>query len=457
MIFKVLANEASGCLTYLLGCQQAGLAAVVDPARTDVDRYVEMAAGLGLEIAHVLDTHIHADHVSGNRALAERAGVRPALHEAADVRFPFAPLADGRRLALGSVDLAVLHTPGHTPESMCLVVTDRARAPEPWFVLTGDTLFVGDVGRPDFGGEAAAATLHRSLVERLLPLGDSVEVYPAHGAGSLCGRAMSSKPGSTIGFERRFNLALRHADTGAFVRALLEGLPPRPPLMDGIIAKNRGIAMTERPTPARLAPRDLPARLGAGAVLVDVRDPRAFGAAHVAGSLNVPADSPQFAERVGWFVPPGRAVVLLAGTEADAAGALAGLARVGLDEVAGVLVGGEPEVRATGLPVRDLPNLTAPELARRLAAEPALAVLDVREPVEWESGHIPGALHIPMREVAGRLAEVPRDRPLAVVCRGGQRSSLVASLLLARGFDRLVNTWGGMTGWRQAGLPLAED
>jgi rhodanese-related sulfurtransferase len=339
---------------------------------------------------------------------------------------------------------------------MCLVVTDTSRGDQPWFVLTGDTLFVGDVGRPDFGGETAAAELHRSLFERLLRLDDTVEVYPAHGAGSVCGRAMSSKIGSTIGFERRFNPALRPRDAEAFVKALMQGLPPRPPTMDRIIARNRGVLALDRSAPARLSPPELRSRLEAGAVLVDLREPPVYGAGHIAGCLNVWLDSPQFAERVGWFTPADRPVVLLGESQPDIARALTALARVGLDDIAGYVVGGAA-VAASGLPVGTLPNVTPPELARRLATERDLVVLDVREPYEWDEGHIPAALHVPMREVAGRLAELPRHQAIAVVCRGGPRSSTVGSLLLRHGFPHLLNVWGGMGGWIDAGLPVTRD
>jgi glyoxylase-like metal-dependent hydrolase (beta-lactamase superfamily II)/rhodanese-related sulfurtransferase len=456
VIFKPFPDETAGCIAYLIGCERAGVAALVDPSRADLDEYVAQARARGLTLTHVIDTHIHADHVSANRELAGRTGAAVCLHEAAEVRFPHVALQDGQQLRLGSVELRVLHTPGHTPESACLIVTDTTRGSEPWFVLTGDTLFVGDVGRPDFGGETAAATLHRSLFERLLPLGDAVEVYPAHGAGSSCGRAMSAKLGSTIGFERRFNPALRQSGPDAFVKALMQGVPARPANMDQVIARNKGVVMTRRPTPERLQPADLAARLAAGATLVDIRDPRAFGAGHVAGSLNVWIDGPQFAERVSWFAPPDRPLVLLAETEGEVARALSSLARIGLDEVQAYVVG-SAAVGAAGRPVAELPNVTAPELARRLQAGADLVVLDVREPVEWEEGHIAGALHIPMREVAGRVGELPRDRPIALVCRGGPRSSLVGSLLLGRGFTRLTNVWGGMTGWLEAGLPVADD
>ncbi len=455
MIFRALPNEASGCIAYLIGCEHTHAAALVDVGRSDVEGSLALVRARGLTATHVLDTHIHADHVSGAREVAAATGAAVGLHAAADVRYPHQALEDGQRLQIGTVELRVLHTPGHTPESMCLAVTDTARAAEPWFVLTGDTLFVGDVGRPDFGGETAAADLHRSLFERLLPLGDAVEVYPAHGAGSLCGRAMSSKLGSTIGFERRFNPALRHRQADAFVRALFEHVPARPASMDRIIAQNRGDLMLHRAAPVRIEPRELGGRLAAGAVLVDCRDPRVFGAGHVVGSLNVSLEAPQFAERVAAFVPPGARLVLVVQSEADLARAVPALARVGLDEIDGYVVGdsGTP----AGLPTATLPQVSPPDLARRRAAERDLIVLDVREPSEWAEGHVAGARHIPMREVPQRVAELPRDRRIAVVCAGGARSSLVASVLERQGFTELLNVWGGMTGWTQAGLPLARD
>jgi hydroxyacylglutathione hydrolase len=227
--------------------------------------------------------------------------------------------------------------------------------------------------------------------------------------------------------------------------------------MDRIIAKNPGgVLMLHRSAPVRLEPRDLGDRLSAGAILVDCRDPRAFGAGHVAGSLNVWMDAPQFAERVAWFVQSGTAIVLLAETDAAVARAVPALARVGLDAVAGYIIGTDA-VRAAGLPIRTLPNVTPAELAQRLARERDLVVLDVREPAEWTDGHVAGARHIPMRQVPERLGELPRDGRIALTCAGGARSSLVGSLLLARGFTGLVNVWGGMTGWAQAGLPTARD
>jgi len=242
MIFSPFYSFETGCAAYVFGCGGLGLGAVVDPRLEDVDRYLALAAAKGLRITHVIDTHVHADHLSGGRALAERTGAAYALHRSADVSFPFTPLDDGEEIALGNTRLRVLHTPGHTPEGLSLVVTDLRRGPDPWFVLTGDTLFVGAVGRPDLPGDAAASAreLHRSLHERLLTLPDELELYPAHFAGSPCGAGMSGKPSSTVGFERRFNPMLT-LDREAFVAAL-SVVEEKPAGMAAILAENRGRA-----------------------------------------------------------------------------------------------------------------------------------------------------------------------------------------------------------------------
>ena len=451
MIFQQILNEEQGCLSYLIGCGQCGEAAVVDPARDRIDDYVALARKKGLTITHVLDTHIHADHVSGNQALAARTGARIHMHPACDAAFPIDPVEDGAEVRLGNVSLRVLHTPGHTPDSVSLLVTDLSRGGEPWFVLTGDTLFVGDVGRPDFGGEQAAARLYRSLSTRLLTLPDSVEVYPAHGAGSSCGRAMSSKTASTIGFERRFNLALQAGSEEAFVTALMSGLPAKPPNFERIIARNRARALAIGGDPRPLSAAQAREAIDKGASVLDVRSPAEFGEGHVPGAINVWIDGPQFANRAGWFLPPDSPIILVAASPTDLTHAAQGLSRIGLDDVAGHLQWGMTEWKSQGYPIAATPQVTVHELSSLREEKPDLVVIDVREPSEWDDGHIEGAVHIPMGEAVRRLAEIPRDRPKAALCAGGLRSSLVISALEREGIGNWVNVTGGMGAWVKAG------
>ncbi len=455
MIFQQVVNEETGCLSYLIGCGQCGQAVIVDPARDRVDDYVALARRRGLTITDVLETHIHADHVSGNQALAAKTGARIHIHPAANAAFPHEPLEDGRELTLGSVSMKVMHTPGHTPDSVALLVTDRSRGGEPWFVLTGDTLFVGDVGRPDFGGEGAAADLYKSLTERLLLLPDSLEVYPAHGAGSSCGRAMSSKTASTIGFERRFNPALQAAGMDDFVRRLMAGLPPKPPNFERIIARNRAQALPQVGDPRPLSATQAREALDKGACVLDVRSPEEYGEAHIPGAINVWIESAQFSARVGLFVPADTLVILVAGGPTDLTRAVQGLTRVGLDTIGGYLQWGMTDWKSQGFPVGRVPQITVHDLATMREEQSGLVVVDVREPFEWDEGHIPGALHLPMGEAVRRLAELPADRPKAVLCAGGLRSSTVISALSRTGMGGWYNVIGGMTAWQKAGYPTS--
>jgi glyoxylase-like metal-dependent hydrolase (beta-lactamase superfamily II)/rhodanese-related sulfurtransferase len=451
VIFQQILNEDSGCLSYLIGCAQAGQAVVVDPARDRVDDYVAMARRKGLTITGILETHVHADHVSGNQALAARTGARIHLHPAANAAFAHDPVEHGRELRIGNVALQVMHVPGHTPDSIALLVTDLSRGTEPWFVLTGDTLFVGDVGRPDFGGEQAAANLYRSLTERLLRLPDSVEVYPAHGAGSSCGRAMSSKTATTIGFERRFNAALQAPDVEEFVRRLMTGLPPKPPNFDRIIARNRAQALPPSGEPRPLAPAQVKELLDKGGCVLDVRSPEEYGEAHIPGALNVWIESPQFANRVGLFAPAEAPIVLVVASPTDLTRAVQALGRIGLDDIAGALQWGMSEWKSRGLPVGRVPQISVHDLATMKDERPDLVVVDVRELFEWDEGHIPGAVHLPMGEALARRDAVPADRPKAVVCAGGLRPSTVISVLSRSGLADFYNVIGGMTAWQKGG------
>jgi hydroxyacylglutathione hydrolase len=456
MIFQQLVNEDSGCLSYLIGCGEAGQAIVVDPGRDRVSEYLRLARKKGLRIAHLVETHTHADHISGNRDLAAATGAAIHVHAEAGVAFEHQPLRDGATLRVGNVEVRVAHTPGHTPDSICLFVTDHARGAEPWFVLTGDLLFVGSVGRPDLGGATAAEDIFESLQRVLRPLDDQVEIYPAHGAGSACGKAMSAKSGSTIGFERRFNPAFRFADRRAFVEFVMAGIPPKPAAFDAIVAKNKGLVALTAAKPRPYSAREAREAIARGAVVLDLREVGEFGEGHVPGALNIWIDGPQFAERVAGLAPAG-APLLLLGAPSDIDRAVAALGRVGVDDVIGFLQWGMVEWRSEGLPVETVPQITVHDLAAWREAGRDVVVIDVREPSEWDEGHIEDALHLPMFEAVARRAEVPADRPKAVVCAGGLRSSAVISALQRHGLGGLHNVTGGMAAWAKAGYTVTRQ
>jgi len=457
MIFQQIVNEDSGCISYVIACSQAGQALVVDPGRDRVDDYLGWARRKGLAVTHIIDTHIHADHISGNQALAAKSGARVHIHPAAEAAFPHIPVEHGQEIRIGSVQVRVIHTPGHTPDSICLLVTDLSRSEEPWFVLTGDTLFVGDVGRPDFGGERAAAHLFESLTTRVLTLPDDVEVYPAHGGGSSCGRAMSSKPGSTIGFERRFNPALQPRTADDFVRALMVGLPPKPPGFDRIIARNRAQSLAASSEFQPLSAVQVREAVSKGAVVLDVRSPADFGEGHIPGAVNVWVESSPFAPRVAMVAPLDKPFVLVAAGPSDLQRAVEALGRAGMDDIAGYLQRGMTDWKSEGLSEARVPQITVHDLATMREEQPDLVVLDVREIMEWDDGHIEGAINVPMSQAVERIREVPADRPKAVLCAGGLRSSSVISAIQRSGVTRWYNVAGGMREWVKAGYPTVKS
>src|SRR5713226_6942981 len=457
LIFQQILNEESGCLSYLVGCGQAGRAVIVDPGRDRVHEYLRLARRKGLQITHVVETHTHADHISGNRDLAAATNAAIFAHRAAGLAFDHERLSDGDELRVGTIRLKVAHTPGHTPDSVCLLVTDLDRGPEPWFVLTGDTLFVGSVGRPDLGGTRAAEEAYESLMRVLLPLDDSLEIYPAHGAGSACGRAMSAKTGSTIGFERRFNPALQLRDRAAFVDFIMRDLPPKPPSFEKIVNKNKGLVSLAAAKPRPYTAREASEAVQRGEVVLDLRDPGTYGEGHIPGAINVWIESPQFAERVAGMVPSGAPLLLLAQGPSDLERAVQALSRVGVDEVAGFLQWGMIEWRSEGFAVESVPQITVHELTEWIEQGREITVIDVREHSEWLAGHIEGAMHLPMLEAPARRAEVPPDRPKAVLCAGGLRSSTAISALKRHGLQGWFNVTGGMTAWMRSGYPVVRS
>ncbi len=442
--------------SYMLG--SGGEAAVVDPQR-DVEIYLQAAQEQGLNIRHIFETHLHADFVSGHKELAARTGAKIYVGERAGARFPHVPLRDGSEVSFGDVRIAALETPGHTPEGVCLVVRDLAKSAEPVIVLTGDTLFIGDVGRPDlskqYTPQQLAGMLYDSLHEKLLRLPDSVQVYPAHGAGSLCGRNMRADRFSTIGTERLTNPALQVNSREEFVRQLTANLPPRPAyfVQDAELNREGAPSLEELPPLPAIAPQQLRTLIEDGANVLDTRSSEQFAAGHVPGSINIPLAG-QFATWAGIVLGlEGRPVIIAESPEKLAESRLR-LARVGIEECIGCLPGGVEEWKQAGLPLATLPQISVTDLCGRMKAN-GLQLLDVRRESEWQAGHISGARLWPLDRFASELPELEGERPLAVHCKSGYRSAIACSLLLRAGYRDVTNVVGGFDAWQQAHLPCA--
>jgi hydroxyacylglutathione hydrolase len=452
-----------GCLaqaSYMIGSD--GEAAVVDPRR-DVDEYIEEARAQGLTIRHVIETHLHADFVSGHRELAERTGAKIYFGARAGAAFDHVAVKDGDEIRLGRVRLRFLETPGHTPESVSVVVSDLEQSGQPQAVLTGDTLFIGDVGRPDLlgarvGAEELASQLYDSLHQKLLTLPDATEVYPAHGAGSLCGRNISSEKSSTIGQQRQFNYALRPMSRAEFVALVTADLPEAPEYFsrDARLNREGPTSLAALPAPAALAPDEVERLLEAGALLLDARGAAEYGAGHLAGSLQIGLGG-QFASWAGTLVAPEASIVLVVEDETGVAEVQTRLARVGLEKVDGYLAGGIRAWDASGRPLSRTEQIGVDELSERLAEGRDLAVVDVRRPGEWQAGHIAQAVSIPLHELAARAAGLDRDRPMSTMCAGGYRSSIATSVLERLGFHKITNVVGGMAAWDAARLNVTSQ
>ena len=441
-----------GCLShasYLIGDE--GEAVVVDPSR-DVDMYLEEAETHGMKITTILETHLHADFVSGHRELAARTGATIGVSARAEAGYPHRPLRDGDEIKFGRARLKVLETPGHTPESLSFLIYEQAGDRAPWGVLTGDTLFVGDVGRVDILSSRLpvgdlAGLLYDSLHQKLLTLPDDTKVYPAHGAGSLCGRSIRKETWSTIGRERADNAALKPMSREAFVAEVTRDVPETPIyyLYSRDLNRSGPRLDAERPMPPLVAPREFVATIEHGAVVLDTRTVEAFGAGHIQGALHVGLDGP-YASWVGTLLKPDQQLVIVA--EPDRVEeAVSRLARVGYEDIAGVLDGGMGRWQAEGLPVVRTEQLPVESLAAG-----RLRVLDVRRGREWEGLHLPGATHIPLAELPERVGELDRGTEWVVMCGSGYRSSIGGSVLERAGFS-VANAAGGIDAWRAAGLP----
>ncbi len=454
-----------GCLahaSYMVGSE--GVAAVVDPQR-DVEVYLEAACQNNLRIAHVIESHLHADFVSGHGELAARTGAKIYVGARAGAQFPHVAVREGDEVRFGQCRLQFLETPGHTIESISVLVTDLERSPEPFAVLTGDTLFIGDVGRPDlspgYTPQQLAGLLYDSLHQKLLGLPDGVRVYPAHGAGSLCGRQMSTERSSTIGEQRVKNYALRAAGRDEFIHLLTDSLPERPAYFarDAEINRTGAPALDDLPLLAELSPAALARLQDTGVIVLDTRPDSRFAAAHVPGSVNIPL-SGQFASWAGALLGLENELILVAENPDRVLESRLRLARVGIERVTGYLAGGIQAWQEGNRPVEQLPQITVQDLARLQRETADLQIADVRREGEWEEGHIGGATLLPLNQLAnailGGKSGLDPAHPVAVHCKSGYRSAIAATLLRRAGFLHVINVTGGFDAWKAAGLPLAQ-
>ena len=472
MIVKRFYDDKLAQASYLLGCGRTGNAVVID-ANRDIEQYIRAADEEGVRITHVTETHIHADFVSGSRELAARTGARLYLSDEGDAswKYAFARESDavllrgGATFMVGNIKVEAVHTPGHTPEHLSFLITDTAAATEPIAIVTGDFVFVGDVGRPDLLEKAAkvegtmkdaARTLFRSL-QRFKQYPDYLQIWPGHGAGSACGKGLSAVPHSTVGYERLFNWAFAVENEAEFVALVLAGQPEPPAYFAEMKRINKegprvlgGVRRPERLPQTRLA--DL---LDAGSLVVDTRAAAEFAAGHIPSTINIPLNR-SFTTWAGWLIPYDREFYLIVNDQCAHCldEAVRDLAMIGLDLVAGHF--GTEVVAAWAADRNELgtvPQITAKELAERLA-DGDIAVLDVRGQSEWEAGHLPGVPNIPVGYLAQRLDELPRNKPLVLHCESGARSAIAASLLQAKGLTNVINLAGGFSDWQKAGFPV---
>ena len=476
MYFKQFYLNCLAHASYLIGSE--GEAVVVDPQR-DVDQYIDEAEAQGFKIKYVIETHLHADFVSGHRELAARTGAEIVFGKEANAAFPHRAVKDGDEIKIGKVALRIMETPGHTPESISVLVTDaeeeplltRGLLPRPQKLLTGDTLFVGDVGRPDLAGgrgytpQMMAAMMYDTLHKKILKLNDETEVYPAHGAGSMCGKNMSKETSSTIGEQKKFNYALQPMSKAEFVRMMTVDLPESPAYFpqDAEINRTGADALSNIAKPHALTAERVQELLATQAktpgslryMILDVRAAAEFGAGHVPGSINIGLGG-QFAIWAGTLVPMGTPIVIVSESEDNAQEAVTRLARVGHESVKGYLSGGIAAWHEAGLELAAVPQITVGELNELIVGRTPLQIIDVRRPAEYASGHVPHALPAPLLSLQGTIPDLRLDpaKPTAVICAGGYRSSAAASILQQHGFSDLRNVTGGTSAWIAAGHPV---
>jgi len=451
MFFKQFKVEGLGCLSYMVGCPLAGQAYVIDPKR-DIADYLAAAEENGLGITGIIDTHVHADHITGSQELRAATGADIYMEHAAGVAYEHKPLCDGDRIEIGKAVIDVLATPGHTPNAITLAITDLSRGETPELLLTGDLLFVGSIGRPDLAGgellDEQIKNLYASLYEKLGAFPDLVEIYPAHGQGSLCGSGLSAKPSSTLGFERKHNPYL-NLSFEEFKKGLSAGLPVRPKNFTHIIAQNKqgpGL-LSDLTRPGRLTALELKKEISAGSTAVDIREAASFGGAHIPGSINV-GFSPQSPTWLGMVVDPSAKIVLVAASASEAEQAIVAFRRAGYDGMCGYHVGVGDWI-SRGEETGFLPQLSIHGLKRVLDKYANHIVLDVRRDDEWQAGRVPGAVHVPLQHLIEKGIDLGAPEHISVICRTGYRSNIAASVLKSRGFEHVYSVIGGMAAWEK--------
>ena len=460
LVFEPVYTDGLAQISYLVGDSKAAVAAVIDPRR-DIDIYLQMAKARGLRIAYAIETHIHADFVSGAQALAKRTGAQIIGGRAENYGFELRQVSGGETIELGQATLQVMHTPGHTPEHISLQLFDAQQGDQPIALFTGDTLFNLDVGRPDLLGEGSerklAGALYQTLFDQYLPLGDRIEIYPCHGAGSACGKSIGDRRHSTLGSERLFNPALRERRSeGAFIDWLLADMPEPPRHYARLKQLNvcSAVQMEGASLPQPLAPSEFETLAARGMQVVDVRSILAFGGGHVPGAINIALRN-EFVNWAGWMLDDARPILLVGESADDVHQAVTQLYRIGLDDIRGYLRNGMTDWQNAARPLNRLQEWTVHELNARREA-PDVQVLDVRSPQEVAAGRVPGARHIFVAHLADRLNELDPDKTTATYCGSGYRASIAASILKKAGFRDVANVPGSWMAWKAANLPVQE-
>ncbi len=456
MIFRQIIHDDLGCASYLVGDESSGRAAVVDP-KFEIDEYLVLARYAGVTIEHILETHNHADHVSGHGRLAAATGAAIYMHRDAEPEYEHVAIDDGFELEVGDLLIRAIHTPGHRPEHTAFALVDRNRGDDPWAVLTGDTLFVNDVARPDLAIEEreGAQAIFRSLRDKLLTLPETCEVWPGHLGGSMCGGpGMDMKVSSTIGYERRHNPTLQIEAEEDFVEDAISKLGPQPPNFKAIVELNKGPLLTEGTEVLPLAPRQVEQKRSTGALIVDARTDQQFDDAHIPGAICIPMLSAGFGSRLAWLADRDQEIVIVGRDDEDGRRAARLAVAVGITKFAGFLGGGMTSWRQEKRDVKRIERLPLAELKDRAEAS-ELQILDVREEGEWNAGHIPDSTFTPWHDIEGIPDGLDPQRPVAVVCGSGQRAAVGASLLQAFGAGDVIHVIdGGVPKWKQLGHPV---